>query len=82
MLEAFRGESYQTSIEDKPAMTFILGSKCSDGVVLIADKKTIITDNSGMYFDYRYKLFAELRHVVFGSSGSTGNYEQFRGRIR
>lgn len=63
-------------------MTFILGSKCSDGVVLVADRKITLTDDTGMYFDYRDKLFAVLRHVMFGSSGSTGNYEQFRGRIR
>lgn len=69
-------------VVNKPAMTFILGSKCSDGVVLVADKKITVTDNSGMYFDYSDKLFAELRHAIFGSSGSTGNYEHFRGRIK
>jgi 20S proteasome alpha/beta subunit len=50
-------------------MTFILGSKCSNGVVLVADKKITVTDNTGMYFDYRDKLFAELRHVISGSPG-------------
>jgi len=63
-------------------MTFILGAKCADGVVLVADRKITIIDNTGMHFRFRNKLFAELRHVVFGSSGSTGNYELFRGRVR
>jgi 20S proteasome alpha/beta subunit len=53
-------------------MTFILGAKCADGVVLIADRKITLLFKDGLNFDYRKILFAEIRHVVFGSSGSTG----------
>jgi 20S proteasome alpha/beta subunit len=60
-------------------MTLILGSKCADGVVLIADKKVIL--NGGIDIDYRDKLFAVLDYVVFGSSGSTDNFELFRGYV-
>jgi 20S proteasome alpha/beta subunit len=58
-------------------MTLILGAKCIDGVVLMADKKVILND--GIDIDYRDKLFAILDYVVFGSSGSTDNFELFRG---
>jgi hypothetical protein len=40
-------------------MTFILGARCSDGVVLIADRKITNLDE-GLTFDYGDKLFAEL----------------------
>jgi 20S proteasome alpha/beta subunit len=63
-------------------MTFIVISKCADGVVLVADRKITTICKDGLNFDYRKKLFAELRHVVFGSSGSMGNYELFRGRVK
>jgi 20S proteasome alpha/beta subunit len=60
-------------------MTLILGSKCADGVVLIDDKKVIL--NGGIDIDYRDKLFAILDYVTFGSSGSTDNFELFRGYV-
>jgi 20S proteasome alpha/beta subunit len=63
-------------------MTFILGAKCTDGVVLVTDRKITLLTKDGLRFDYRKKLFAELRHVIFGSSGFTGNYELFRGRVK
>jgi 20S proteasome alpha/beta subunit len=63
-------------------MTFIVGAKCADGVVLVANRKITLLTKDGLNFDYRRKLFAELRHVVFGSSGSTGNYELFRSRVQ
>jgi 20S proteasome alpha/beta subunit len=63
-------------------MRFILSTKCTDGVVLIADRKVILFAKDGLNFEYRKKLFAELRHLVFGSSGSTGDYELFRSRVQ
>lgn len=64
-----------------PNMTFILGARCMNGVVLVADRKITKFDD-GLTFDYGDKLFAELRHIVFGSSGSTGVFELFRAKIR
>jgi 20S proteasome alpha/beta subunit len=63
-------------------MTFIVGSKCVDGVVVVADRKIMILNKDSLNFDYKKKLFAELRHVAFGSSGSTGNYELFRSHVK
>jgi 20S proteasome alpha/beta subunit len=60
-------------------MTFILGSRCKDGVVLVADSK--VTINEGEDFDESKKLFGEIRHVVYGSSGDAGMFELFRGYV-
>jgi 20S proteasome alpha/beta subunit len=60
-------------------MTFILGSRCSDGVVLVADRKMTITNEvQSVSLEYKPKLFGILRHVIFGSSGSTDTFEFFR----
>jgi len=61
-------------------MTLILGSRCSDGVVLVADK--IVTNQTdGLNFYFAEKLFSILHNVVIGSSGSSGNFELFRNHI-
>jgi len=60
-------------------MTFILGSHCKNGVVLVADRK--ITIGYGEDYDECDKLFGEIRHVVYGSSGDAGMFELFRGYI-
>lgn len=60
-------------------MTFILGARCKDGVVLISDKK--VTLDYGSDFDFREKLFGDLRHVIIGASGSSDTFEYFRGYI-
>jgi 20S proteasome alpha/beta subunit len=68
-----------TDLDTEHPMTFILGARCKDGVVLISDKK--VTLDYGADFDYREKLFGDLRHVIIGSSGSTNTFEYFRGYI-
>jgi 20S proteasome alpha/beta subunit len=60
-------------------MTFILGSRCKDGVVLVADKK--VTIGEGENYDECDKLFGEIRHVVYGSSCDAGMFELFRGYV-
>jgi 20S proteasome alpha/beta subunit len=68
-------------INKPPAMTFILGCRCPDGVLLAADKKVTLIDNGSVEFDYREKLFVLFRHIIVGSSGSTDNFELFRGSV-
>jgi proteasome subunit B (beta)-like protein len=59
-------------------MTFILGSRCKDGVVLVADRKvTLLHNEIGFDFD-RDKLYGILSHIILGSSGSTDSFELFR----
>ena len=61
-------------------MTYILGSRCSDGVVLIADRKFTIDYDSGYLYDE--KLFGEIRNIIIGFSGDIGTFELFRTRLR
>jgi hypothetical protein len=56
-------------------MTYILGSRCKDGVVMIADRK-IVFDNFNT--EYRDKLFLYLNQLVMGSSGSVSLFDKFR----
>jgi 20S proteasome alpha/beta subunit len=60
-------------------MTYILGSRCKDGVVLVADRK--LTYPEGSRYEYTDKLIADLSGVVIGFSGSLGTFEIFRTRI-
>lgn len=57
-------------------MTYILGSRCNDGVVLIADRA--FTVDYGTQTIYEDKLFQELPHTVIGFSGDKGMFELFR----
>jgi len=61
-------------------LTLIIGSRCADGVVLIADR-IVTTQSDGLVFYCTDKLFSVLEHVVIGSSGSSGNFELFRNHV-
>lgn len=57
-------------------MTYILGSVCSDGVVLVSDRK--VTLEQGAISEYEDKLFLNDPYTVVGSSGVSGLFEKFR----
>ena len=57
-------------------MTYILGSRCRDGVVLISDRKFTI-EEQGTYL-YDDKLYAEIRGVITGFAGTRSIFELFR----
>lgn len=60
----------------------MFGSRCKDGVLLMADKKiTTINEFDSISFDYKNKLFGILSGIIFGSSGSTHTFELFRDHI-
>ena len=63
----------------KNDMTYILGARCCDGVVLVGDTK--ITIEEGTRFTYGKKLFKPLRSVVMGASGISGFYSSFQNRM-
>jgi len=59
-------------------MTYILGARCKDGVVLIGDTRITI----GADFEYSKKIIMNaLNNVVMGSSGRSGLYRDFQNRI-
>jgi 20S proteasome alpha/beta subunit len=63
----------------KKDMTYILGAKCSDGVVLVGDTK--ITIDNGADYAYSKKLFKPFNSVVMGASGLSGLYKSFQDRM-
>jgi 20S proteasome alpha/beta subunit len=55
-------------------MTYILGSKCSDGVVLAADRKVTYPDG---HIEYSKKLFQYYYPIVVGAAGSNPMINNF-----
>ena len=60
-------------------MTYILGARCVDGVVLVGDTK--VTIEEGADYAYAKKIQPPLTTVVMGSSGMGGLYKDFQNRI-
>jgi 20S proteasome alpha/beta subunit len=64
-------------------MTYILGSRCRDGVVLVGDTK--ITVDNGTGYEYEDKLIGEMKEVlsvIIGFSGNKEPFTEFRMRFR
>lgn len=61
-------------------MTYILGAKCNDGVVLVVDRKVTFNENRSDV-DFRKKLFGYPSNlyypIVVGCAGSTVLSDQF-----
>lgn len=60
-------------------MTYIVGANCTDGIVLVGDKK--ITIGQGTQHNYAKKIFSPLASIVIGSSGASGMYRTFQSRL-
>lgn len=60
-------------------MTYILGAKCSDGVVLVADTK--VTIGEGTEHSYSKKIFKPFTQVYMGAAGMGGLYKSFENRV-
>jgi hypothetical protein len=72
---------YKGRLKKYPKMTCIIGGKCKDGVILIADRK--ITDGETDQVEYKEKLFIFQKDsfyypIVIGSSGTIGLYDKFK----
>src|SRR5574338_355481 len=59
-------------------MTYILGARCADGVVIIADEKLL----RGNIPSYQEKLMRVLPTVIMGGAGTTGLIERFSDEIK
>lgn len=60
-------------------MTYILGARCVDGVVLVGDTK--ITIDQGADFAYAKKIISPLSTIAMGSSGMGGIFKDFQNRV-
>jgi hypothetical protein len=66
----------KNTANDSLRMTCIIGGKCKDGVVLIADRK--IVDKETERVSYAEKISSNYYPIVFASSGSTIQYGNFK----
>lgn len=63
--------------ERKPRVTYLLGARCKDGVVIIGDRK--FTVDYGEHYVYGDKLSGDLSNsFVIGFSGDRGVFELFK----
>ena len=60
-------------------MTYILGARCKDGVVLVGDTK--VTVGGGTDFQYGRKIVQPLNNIIMGSAGASGLYKTFQDKI-
>lgn len=61
-------------------MTFIMGAKCSDGVVMVGDRR--ITAGDGSVRELRDKIFFDVDSVVWGAAGVLNYFESFKERVK
>jgi 20S proteasome alpha/beta subunit len=74
---------YKKPVRPANKMTYILGSRCKDGVVLVADTRFTVDD--GTRYDHDDKLireFPDLLSIIIGFSGSKEPFTDFRMRLR
>lgn len=70
---------WSSALSQRREMTYILGSKCTDGAVLVGDRK--VTEEGGTDFFWEDKIFMDIHPIIVGSSGVLGLFEKFRRRI-
>jgi 20S proteasome alpha/beta subunit len=64
-------------------MTLILGARCHDGVVLVADRKMTGQDTTGGTHDsYNVKIRGELDGILTAFSGDAGTFEVFANTLK
>jgi 20S proteasome alpha/beta subunit len=61
-------------------MTYLLGARCKDGVVLLGDRKFTIDYGADETFDD--KITGEIPGILTGFSGTRRMFERFRAEIR
>ena len=69
-----RQNIYPCSI-DQQVLTVIIGAKCLDGIVLIADRK--LTRRNGE-FCFRDKIVGDIEHFLIGYTGDADFFDIFR----
>lgn len=61
----------------KKNTTFMLGSRCSDGVVIVSDRKFTIDQSGSIYSIYGDKLNGYFFGVISGFAGTRRDFELF-----
>jgi 20S proteasome alpha/beta subunit len=67
---------YSISSDENPILTVIIGAKCSDGIVLIADRKyTDVMTGDG---DFGEKIYGDAAHFLVEFTGKFSAFDIFR----
>jgi 20S proteasome alpha/beta subunit len=69
------GEEIYTCLTEASLLTVVIGAKCSDGIVLIADRK--LTKRNGE-FCFRDKIIGDIEHCLIGYTGDVDLFDIFR----
>jgi 20S proteasome alpha/beta subunit len=69
------GEEIYTRLIDPSALTVIIGAKCLDGIVLIADRKLTRRNGEVRFSD---KIIGDIRHFLIGYTGDAEMFDIFR----
>jgi 20S proteasome alpha/beta subunit len=56
-------------------LTVIIGAKCKDGIILVADRKLTYKDGRTIF---RRKIFGDLAHILMGYTGDAEMFDIFR----
>jgi 20S proteasome alpha/beta subunit len=79
-IDVLNSQNIYVSLNEPRLVTVIVGAKCSDGVVLVADKKlTDIFDRIPP--EFTNKLSGDVRHFVMGYTGLRQIFDIFRKAI-
>jgi 20S proteasome alpha/beta subunit len=73
---------YSTDTFYENNTTLILGARCIDGVVLVADTKITTIYDVGRRYNYGKKITGELQGILTGFSGHKGVFEVFAMKLR
>lgn len=80
MQDTVSNEYTGNTIDLRSTMTLIMGARCIDGVVLVADRKINSREESEPV--YGDKITGEIREILTGFSGDRGTFELFTNRLR
>jgi 20S proteasome alpha/beta subunit len=68
-------EDIYICLKDPPLLTVVMGAKCSDGFVLIADRKMTRSNGEVCFMD---KIVGDVEHFLIGYIGDTEMFDIFR----
>lgn len=69
---------YEKQLKKRPKLTCVIGVKCSDGVVLVADKKISSYDQPT---EYTEKIHMDYYPIVTSAAGGADRYNEFRKKL-
>lgn len=78
-LNKLRSKDYYKKFNLKPKkMTYVIGARCKDGVVLIGDRKVTFAGDLGISkYEEKIKITPQLKDIVFTAAGVKDLFEEF-----